>query len=396
MIYNTLNQMKARSLDAGKYADGQGLWLHKRSKLAGKWVLRLTVDGKRREMGLGRWPDVGIAEARERAAEARRTLRDGEDPISVRGKAKQRSSRLTVKEAIEGCFAARQASLKGDGKAGRWISPLQVHVIPQIGDTAIEDVDQHILKHVLEPIWHEKPDTARKCVNRLNLTMKHAAALGLEVDLQATMKVRALLGQPRHTVTHIPSLPYQEAPAFYRWLTTKSIMSCLALRFLMLTVIRTSELRFALRDDVIDGVLVIPPAHTKTGIEHKVPLCEEALRVIELAKTLDERMPRRAPTAGKSVAKDQELLFPSPSGKPMSDATMSRFMEREGYDARPHGFRATFRTWVEEQTDTPYEVKEAALGHAVDSDVVRAYQRSDRLERRRALMNKWSKFICEW
>ena len=162
MIYNALNPMKARSLVAGKHADGQGLWLVKRDQRAGKWILRITVDGRRREMGLGPWPDVSIAEARERAQLARRRVRDGADPIEERGDAKRRSRKLTVGQAIEGCFRARQAELKADGAAGRWMSPMTVHVIPKIGDKPIETVDQHLLKRLFDPIWHEKPDTARK------------------------------------------------------------------------------------------------------------------------------------------------------------------------------------------------------------------------------------------
>lgn len=374
MIYNALNQLKAKNLAPGKYADGQGLWLVKRERRSGKWIVRLTIEGKRREMGLGRWPDVSIAEARGRAEEARRQVRDGQDPISARAAIKLRAKRLTVAEAIEDCFTARQAQLKRDGEAGRWLSPLSVHVIPAIGTMAIEDVDQHVLKRTLEPIWHEKPDTARKAMNRLNLTLKHAAALGLDVDLQATMKARALLGKQRHETKHVPSIPYQDAPAFYRLLTEKQSMTTLALRFLMLTALRTSEVRFA-RHDWIDGdVLTIPKEHTKTGIKHRIPLTEEALAVIEAARHLQP----------------SELLFPAPRGGPMSDATMARFMERSGYEARPHGFRATFRTWVEEQTETPYEVKEACLGHMVDGAVQRAYQRGDRLSQRGEVLNDWS------
>lgn len=377
MIYNTLNPMKAKSLAAGKYADGQGLWLVKRSQLAGKWVLRIAVFGKRREMGLGPWPEVSIAAARIKALEARATLRDGNDPVAARQKAQLATKRLSVKEAIEGCFKARQAELKGDGSAGRWMSPLNVHIIPKIGTLPVEDVDQHILKRTLEPIWHEKADTARKCLNRLNLTLKHAAALGLDVDLQATMKARALLGKQRHITEHIPSLPHKEAPAFYKWLCTQPHQSCFVLRFLMLTAARTGEARFATANEIEDDVLVIPPERTKTKREHKIPLTDEALRVIEQAPKFD----------GSS------LLFPSAKGKPLSDATMSRFMEREGYKARPHGFRATFRSWAEECTDTPFEVKEACLGHIVDRGIVGAYQRTNRLKSRQLLLMEWSQYL---
>ena len=378
VLLNSLNQLKAKNLAEGKYADGQGLWLVKPERARGKWVLRLVMDGKRREMGLGRWPDVSIAEARDLATEARKKLRAGLDPIDARAKAKKKKpARLTVKQAVEGCFEAKKAELKREGEAGRWMSPLAVHVLPVIGKTAIEDVDQHVLKKVLEPIWHSKADTARKALNRLSLSLKHAAALGLEVDLQATMKVRALLGKQRHVAEHIPSMPYKDAPAFYRWLSEQTAAAALPLRFIMLTAARTGEVRYA-RHSYIDGdVLTLPPEVTKTGREHKIPLTLEAIAVIQGAKPKD----------------DQDLLFPSPTGKVLSDATMSRFMEREGLDYRPHGFRATFRTWVEEQTDTPNEVAEAALGHVVEGEVARAYQRSDRLEKRKELYRMWTFYL---
>ena len=377
MIYNVLNPMKTRSLGAGKFADGQGLWLIKRHNQAGKWILRLTVHGKRREMGLGPWPDVSIAEAREFASYARKQLRSGIDPIAKREKERRNQNRLSVADAIAGCFNARQAELKGDGHAGRWMSPLKVHVIPRIGNNAVEEIDQHILTEVLAPIWHSKPGAAVKALNRINLTLKHAAALGLDVDLQATMKARALLGKQRHEVTHIPSLPYDEAPQFYQWLTEKSEVSARALRFLQLTLARTSEVRLATFEEIDVDVWTLSGARTKTGQEHRIPLCAEAVKVVEKCRDLTDGI----------------HLFPSYRGRPISDAAMSSFMKREGYAARPHGFRATFRTWVEEQTNTPYEVKEATLGHVVDNEVVRAYQRSDRIDKRRQLMDRWETFL---
>ena len=374
---HALTHMKVKSLGTGKHADGQGLWLVKSRKEVGKWILRIVVKGRRREMGLGRWPDISIAEARESAWEARRTLRQGLDPIEQRRQQRCRMERLTVAEAIQGCFEARQAQLKSNGKAGRWLSPLSNHVVPKIGGRPIEDIDQHVLKDVLQPIWHEKPDTARKAMNRMNLTLRHAAALGLDVDLQAVLKAQALLGKRRHEVRHIPSLPYSETPAFYRWLRSKSTVSALALRFLILTAARTSEVRFAEFSEIKNNIWTIPSERTKTGNEHRVPLSYEAHTVLDEA--------RRSP--------EQKLLFPANRSRAMSDATLSRFMEREGYEARPHGFRATFRTWVEETTDTPFEIKESALGHKVDGETVRAYQRSDRLEKRAELLEAWACFL---
>lgn len=379
MRANILSQMVAKNLAAGKYADGQGLWLVKRNRQSGKWVLRLAVHGRRREMGLGRWPDVPIAEARENASAARRELRQGKDPILERAKTKRRSGRLSLKEAVKGCFEARKAELKKDGEAGRWMSPLSVHVIPKIGSYPVEEIDQHVLKDLLAPIWHDKPEAAAKALNRISLTLKHAAALGVSVDLQATLKARALLGKQRRTTVHIPSMPYEDASAFYQSLVEQRTVSALALRFLMLTIARTSEVRLAPFNEFTSDVWTLPEARTKNGLSRRIPLVAEASKVLKLCR--DES--------------PNDYAFPAYKGRPISDAAMAAFMKREGYDARPHGFRATFRTWVEEQTDSPFEVKEACLGHVVDAGVVGAYQRSDRLEKRRTLLEQWESFLLK-
>lgn len=380
MKLNALTQMRARNLDAGKYADGQGLWLIKRSKGAGKWIVRLVIRGKRREMGLGPWPDVSIAEARERAAEARKAVRDGSDPIVERAKQRQAPKVVTLAEAAQGCFEAKKAELKNANAIKRWLGLLKNHVLPKIGNIPVEDIDQHMIKKTLEPLWHSKAETARKSLGHIGQTLNYAAALGLEVDLQATMKARALLGKQRHKTEHIPAMPYVDAPMFYRWLCDQDHTAALALRFLILTAARTSEVRLATFDEIQDGVWTLTPERTKTGREHRVPLTSEAMAIVDIAR---ERS-------------SNEFLFPALRGKPISDMAMSTFMKREGYEARPHGFRTTFRTWAEEQTEAAFEVKEGALGHQVDTGVVGAYQRSDRLERRSALMVDWTAYLCRF
>ena len=376
---HALTQMAVKNLAAGKHPDGQGLWLVKRSKVQGRWMLRLSIASKRREMGLGPWPDVSLAEARDRAAEARYKVRDGIDPINERQQrvAKLNLKRPSVSEIVELCFVAKKAELKRGGEAGRWMSPLKTHVLPKIGPSPIEELDQHTLKRLLDPIWHSKPEAAIKALNRLSLTIKHAAAMGLDVDLQAVMKAKALLGKQKRETVHIPSLPYAEMPTFYAWLKTKQQMTALALRFLILTAARTSEIRFATFAEIEDDIWTIPAKRTKTSQEHRVPLSNEALDLLKQVR----------PWA------INDLIFPTPRGNAMSDAAMSAFLKREGYTCRPHGFRASFRTWVEEQTDTAFEVKEHALGHKVDTGVVGAYQRSDRLEKRRKLMEKWTAYL---
>lgn len=174
-------------------------------------------------------------------------------------------------------------------------------------------------------------------------------------------------------------MPYEDAPAFYRWLKTKTGVAPLALRFLILTVARTSEVRLAEFSEFEGKVWHLRSERTKSGKPHRVPLTDEATEIVDVL---------RGDEPGR-------YLFQSYRGNPMSDMAMSAFMKREGYTSRPHGFRATFRTWVEEKTNTPFEVKETCLGHQVGSEVERAYQRSDLLERRHKLLIKWTQFLTK-
>lgn len=377
MKHNALTALTAKKLPAGKHADGKGLWLVKREKEHGKWILRLLIHRSRREMGLGAWPEVSLSEARRKAEEARELHRGHKDPIIERWKTKKAGKPLTVKQAVEGCFEAKKAELKSEGEAGKWMGPMKLHVVPKIGNYPIEEIDQHVIRDLLKPIWHTKPESAAKALFRLNLTLKHAAALGLNVDIQATTKARALLGKQRRQVEHFPSLPYAEAPTFYASLQKLETVSSLALRLLMLTLARTTEVRFVSIDEISDDTWNIPAERTKTNVARRIPLTAEAMKVVEAAKELSPN----------------SYLFPAVREKPISDMAMAKLMKDRGMTARPHGFRATFRTWAEEQTEAPFELKEAILGHVVDTGVVAAYQRSDRFDKRRALLEQWEKFL---
>jgi len=210
--------------------------------------------------------------------------------------------------------------------------------------------------------------------------LNYAAALGLNADLQATAKAKALLGKTRHQPKHIPSLPWAETPAFYNSLAEPT-PSNLALRIIILTGSRSLPVR-KMRLDEVDGNVWTIPAENMKGrrgatSDFRVPLSPEALRVIELAKPFSR----------------DGFLFASSRRGVMSDMTISRLMERRGMIARPHGFRSTMRTWLAETTDTPHEVAEAMLGHVTDSSVVRAYRRTDFLEQRRKLAESWSHFV---
>ena len=249
-------------------------------------------------------------------------------------------------------------------------------MLPKLGRMPIEDLDQRSIKAALEPIWHDKGETARKAITRLKLILEHSVAMGLAVDLQATDKARVLLGKSRQRSRHILALPWTEVPAFYATLAEGSICH-LALRLLILTAARSGEVRFARLDEIEGATWVIPGARMKAGVTHRVPLSEEALAVIAAAE------PQRR----------DGHLFPCVQRGVISDATMSRMMERRGMEARPHGFRSSFRDWCAEATETPREVAEAALAHCDGTKTERAYRRTDYVDQRRVLMERWARFV---
>ena len=176
---NRLSALSVKKLPAGKHADGGGLWLVKRDDGGGKWIYRYTIKGKRREMGLGSIRLVPLKEARSEVERWRRVVATGADAIRQRDRDRQEveAAKPTLEAVAKACFEARKANLKGDGSAGRWFSPLELHVMPKIGDVPIEEVTQNILKDVLAPIWHKKAETARKAMNRLTIVFRHGAAI---------------------------------------------------------------------------------------------------------------------------------------------------------------------------------------------------------------------------
>ncbi|MAE89536.1 MAG: integrase [Pelagibaca sp.] len=379
MAKNRLSARATSALEPGKHCDGAGLWLVKSNRKAGKWVLRITVFGKRREMGLGPWPDVPLSEAREKADAARQEVRNGQDPIRARTERRrdaQRSLHL-FRDIARDAYEARKSELKGDGVAGRWFSPIEIHVLPKIGSIPVTEITQIDLRDCLSPIWHTKSETARKALNRTSICLKHAAALGLDVDIQAPEKARALLGKPRHTAKNIPSVPWREAPAFYQSLAEGSVTH-LALRLLMLTGVRSRPIRFMHLDQIDGDTWTIPAEQIKgrrgATSDFRVPLSLEAQEVIAEANR---------------HARDG-FLFPGTRKRVISDATMAQLMERRGMDERPHGFRSSLRDWLAEATGARHEVAETILGHVVGGHVERAYRRTDYLDQRRALLERWA------
>ncbi len=379
---NKLNNAAVKAAGPGKHSDGGGLFIYKNRKDGGKWVLRYFLHGRRHEMGLGAYPAVSLKEARESSEMWRTVVRSGKDAIKERERQRREaeSNLHILSDIARDAFESRKAELKGDGKAGRWFSPLELHVLPKLGKMPIAQIDQRDIRDTLAPIWHDKADTARKAMNRLSICMRHAAALGLDVDLQATDKAKALLGKQRHTVKNIPAMNWRDVPAFYQSLDGGSVTE-LALRLLILTAVRSYPIRMTHLDQIDGDIWTIPAEAMKgrvgTTSAFRVPLSQEAQRVIAEATPF---------------ARDG-FLFPGIRKGVISDMTMNQFMQRRGLVERPHGFRSSFRDWVAESTNTPHDVAETALGHTVGGKVERSYRRTDFLEQRRAVMERWAR-VC--
>lgn len=379
---NRLSAGFLRTAPAGKHCDGAGLWFVKREDGGAQWFLRVTVHGRRREMGLGGFPDVTLAQARDAADRWRAVAKAKRDPVKEREREAREAARAdhTLKAVALETFEARKAELKGDGKAGRWFSPLELHVLPKLGGVPLDELDQRDIRDALAPIWHTKAETARKALTRLAIVLRHGSAMGLDVDLQATENAKALLGKSRHEAKSIPAMPWQDVPAFFASLTEQT-PTHLALRLLILTGVRTGPLRH-LRLDQIDGDVWTIPGEAMKGrkgatSDFRVPLSGEALRVIDAARPFAR----------------EGFLFANTRKGVISDMTLSRHMQRRDLDARPHGFRSSLRDWLAEATDAPHEVAEAMLAHVTDSGVVRAYRRTDFLEQRRALAERWADHV---
>ncbi|MBN9306841.1 MAG: integrase [Devosia sp. 67-54] len=377
-----LSAVEVRQKPAGKYADGDGLWLIKTAKDRGNWVLRLTIHGRQRYMGLGSIAKRSLADARKEAARWRTVALDGLDPIAEREREMRdkKKGMTLLRDIAREAFDARKASLRGGGKAGRWYTPIEQHVLPKLGDRPIAGLTQVDIEKTLRPIWQSKADTAHKALTRLGMIFDYAAAHDLKVDRDVVAKARTLLGDQVHQVENIPAMPWAEVPAFYASLSDGSTAH-LALRLLILTVVRSRPLRFIHESQISGNVWTVPAGMMKgregKAEEFRVALSSEALKVIDQAR---------------ARALDG-FLFPNVRKGVISDATMIRLMERRGMVARPHGFRASMRTWLSEATDAPHAVAETILQHKVAGSVEAAYNRTKYIEQRRIYMERWANFV---
>ena len=378
-----LSATRAKALkDPGRYADGGGLHLYI-SKAGGKsWVQRITIDRRRRDIGLGAFPSVGLAQAREKAADNRTAVAEGRDPVAE----KHSPAMPTFREAARAVHAANKPRWRNERHSASWLQTLERHAMPTLGNTPLDRVDRSDVLRVLTPIWTTRPETARRVRQRMRTVFLWGMAHGFMGTNPAGEVIDGALPAMPKVKAHLRALPYQEVGAALEAVESSqaSVAAKLCFRFLVLTAARSGEARGATWDEIdLQGQeWRIPSWRMKAGMEHRVPLSRQALDLLHDASA-----------SGDATG----LVFPSPlkPGSPLSDMTLTKVLRSVGLAERAtvHGFRSSFKNWTLEQTDTPWAVSEAALAHFLGNSTEQAYARSDLFERRRALMQLWADYL---
>ena len=377
-----LSTLKIKHAGPGVHTDGAGLALRIHESSARNWILRLTIDGKRKVYGLGGFPDVGLAEARTLALEYRKRARQGLDPRPTLVSAPPAIP--TLAELTDKVIELRAPTWTGERVEHEWRASLGRHVLPALGKAPVDTITPAHVLDVLTAIWTTTPSMAGRVRQRLASVFDYAIAAGYRTDNPATHVKAALPKRPRGANPRA-ALPYPEMPdclATIRARARGSDVSRLALEFIIFTATRSAEARGAMWDEIdLDAkIWTIPPARMKMRRPHRVPLSEGALDVLSRAQPL-----------GRGSA--YVFAMGRRRDHAVSSSAVLRTLGLVGYPhATTHGFRASFRTWALEQTDVPFAVAEAALAHNLGGGEVLPYIRADQLERRRELMQGWSDF----
>ena len=374
----------------GNHAVGgvAGLYLYVNDTGARSWVLRTMVGDKRRHMGLGGFPDVPLAQARDKARKARDDIVQGIDPIAQRNTASsllrsQQATHKTFEQAAAGFLEAHGDTWKNPKHREQWATTLKTYAYPHMGKLSVCDVGQEHVLAALEPIWKTKNETASRLRGRIENVLDWATARKyrtgenparwkghLDMLLPASSKVKKV---EHHRALHIDGMG-----VFVADLRKREGTAARALEFTILTASRSGEVRGAswVEIDLEAGVWTVPAERMKAGKEHRVPLSDSAIRILKAQQNRE----------------GSELVFLAPRGGKLSDMAMTAVMRRMQVDAVPHGFRSTFRDWARERTNYPRDLAEQALAHALDNKVEAAYRRGDALEKRREMMSAWADF----
>jgi integrase len=393
-----LSDRTVRTVRPGLHPDGGGLYLQVTVGADGtmrrSWLFRFaTADverainpklGRERRMGLGAYPDISLADARQAATDARKLRQDGLDPIDHRGtqRAAQRAAAvkaITFDECRNGYLDAHRAGWRSARHASDWDISIKTYVSPIIGVLPVAAVDTAMVMRVLEPNWATKTETMSRVRGRIEAVLAWASVRGYRSGpnpAQWKNHLDKLLPARAKTqrVEHYASLPFDQISSFMERLRARTGVHVLAAELLILTAARSGEVLKATWSEFDLGAKLwtVPAAHTKTHKEHRVPLSDAAVAVIEKAQAL----------------RHGDLLFP------IGHQRLGEIPRQLGYDVTVHGMRATFRTWAAETTAFPHHVVEMALGHAIGDRVEAAYQRGDLFDKRRRLMDAWAKYCA--
>lgn len=377
-----LTALKVKALkEVGRHPDGDGLYLWIKETGTRSWVLRIQVDGKRRDFGLGSEKETSLAEARERAAEKRKQYRSGVDPVAAK---RERKAIPTFAEAAKRAHAEFKGGWRNGKHQAQWLSTLTTYAFPTLGALPVDKIEAGAIIAALQPIWLTTPETARRVKQRIGAVLDWAYSQGFR-PAEAPMRAigKGLKQQPKKD-GHFAALPLSDAPALMAKLGEVETVGRFALRFTILTAARSGEVRGATWGEIdVDAALwTIPANRMKAGREHVVPLSAAALAVLKQAK-------------GEREVGSADLVFPGNRNKPLSDMTLSKVLKTATTQrATVHGFRSGFRDWAaEEQTGVSDAVVEAALAHTDPNKVQAAYRRTNYLEQRKALMQSWADYL---
>jgi integrase len=398
-----LQPLKAKAAKrTGMYADGGGLYLQVKAKDNGvinkSWVFRYAISEahengrqKERQMGLGSFHTISLAEARQKALNCRKLRDQGIDPIEARrteraNAALETARMMTFDQCRDAFIAAKQAGWRNVKHADQWRNTLKTYVTPVFGKVSIGAVDTALVTKVLQPLWTTKPETARRVRGRIEAILDWAKARGYrEGENPARFR-----GHLKHLLADIPevrrvkhhaALPYVEIAAFMAELRERPGIAARALEFTILTAARTGEVIGARWDEINlkSKVWTVPAGRMKGEREHRVALTDGAVAVLEAMRQL----------------RQNEFVFPGDRRAMMSNMAMEMLLRRMGRAITVHGFRSTFRDWAAERTNFPSEVAEAALAHVVGDKVEAAYRRGDLFDKRRRLMEAWAEYCAE-
>jgi len=364
--------------EAGKYYDQHGLFLHVRPSGAKKWLQRYTFQGRRREIGLGSAKIISVATARKRAHQNLVLVSEGIDPIEDK---KQDSIIPTFEVAARKVYEDNRPTWRNSKHAAQFITTLETYAFPVIGSMSVKEINSSHILRILSPIWVTKAETAKRVRQRLSTVLKYCVAQQWRTDDPADIAIVKALPYLKKKVQHRKSISYNDVSDFIETVSKSSagLSTKLGLEFLILTATRSGEVRNARWNEIKGSLWIIPEERMKAGIEHRVPLSNRCMEILDEAKNINQ---------GSGY-----IFEGTKPEKPLSENTFNKLMKELGLDVHAHGFRTSFRTWTQEKTHYPNEVAEAALAHSLKDSAEAAYARSDLLEKRAEMMEAWAQFI---